>query len=143
MFQNFAAMALDSYPRHVPPGITIKTSLKTPFKRLPHQAIQVKASHFKPTSHREVRGLFWCRRRHGLQPHPGCNFVLSLPKEWLPCLGLNSRLSFERVWVIQELLCISFGIILDTTLRTSKKKFAIRRLTSSILNPSSLMLIEF
>ena len=64
------------------------------------------------------------------------------PKEWPPCLGLSSRLSFERVWVTQGFLCTPPGVVLDKTPRTSKRKFAIGRLTSSILNSSSLMLTE-
>ena len=42
----------------------------------------------------------------------------------------------------QRLPCIPPGVVLDKTPRTSKKKFCIGRLTSSILNPSSLMLTE-
>ena len=42
----------------------------------------------------------------------------------------------------QKFLCISPGVALDKTPSTSKKKFCIRRLTLSILNPSSLMLTE-
>ena len=42
----------------------------------------------------------------------------------------------------QGLPCIPPGIVLDKTPRTSKKKFCIERLISSILNPSSLMLTE-
>ena len=50
----------------------------------------------------------------------------------LPCLGLSSRLSFERVWVTQRLPCISPGVALDKTPSTSKWKLTIGRLTSSI-----------
>ena len=77
----------------------------------------------------------------------------------IPCLGLSSRLCqnqavkdllpwiefkafLKRVWVTQKLLCIPLGVVLDKTPRTSKRKFAIGRLTLSILNPSSLMLTE-
>ena len=42
----------------------------------------------------------------------------------------------------QGLPCIPPGVALDKTPSTSKKKFSIGRLTSSILNPSSLMLTE-
>ena len=42
----------------------------------------------------------------------------------------------------QGFLCISPRVALDTTPNTSKKKFCIGRLTLSIRNPSSLMLIE-
>ena len=63
-------------------------------------------------------------------------------KKWLFCLGLSSRLSFEGVRVTQGLLCTPPGVVLDKTPKTSKRKFAIGRLTLSILNPSSLMLTE-
>ena len=42
----------------------------------------------------------------------------------------------------QGVLYISPGVALDKTPSTSKKKFCIGRLTSSILNPSSLILTE-
>ena len=54
----------------------------------------------------------------------------------------SSRLSYKRVRVTHGLSCIPPGVALDKTPSTSKKKFSIRRLTSSILNPSSLMLTE-
>ena len=60
----------------------------------------------------------------------------------LPCLGLSSRLSFERVWESQGLPRIRPGVASDKTPSTSGRKFTIGRLTSSILNPSSLMLTE-
>ena len=63
-------------------------------------------------------------------------------KKWLLCLGLSSRLSFERVWVTQGFLYIPPRVVLDEIPKTSKRKFSIRRLTSNILNPSSLMLTE-
>ena len=135
-------MAPGSHLYHIPPGITIQTSLETLFKKLPHWANQAEASRLKPVGHWEARGLFWSRRRYRLQPHPACSFILLWPKEWLLCLRLSSRLSYERVRVSQEFLYILPGVALDKTPSTSKKKFCIGRLTSSILNPSSLMLIK-
>ena len=54
----------------------------------------------------------------------------------------NSKLSYKRVRVTQGLPCIPPGVALDKTPSTSKWKFTIGRLTSSILNPSSLTLTE-
>ena len=53
-------------------------------------------------------------------------------RQWLLCLRLGSRLTFERVWVTQELPCIPPGVALDKTLSASGKKCSIGRLTSSI-----------
>ena len=78
----------------------------------------------------------------GFQLHPICSSDPLWSKEWLPCLVSSSRLSYERVKVTQGLPCIPPGVVLDKTPNTSKKKLRIRRLTSSILNPSSLMLTE-
>ena len=50
------------------------------------------------------------------------------------------KVSLQRVWVTQGLVCIPPGVALDKT--PSGRKFTIGRLTSSILNPSSLMLTE-
>ena len=58
----------------------------------------------------------------------------------IPCLGSSSKLSFEGVLVTQGLVYIPPGVALDKT--PSGRKFTIGRLTSSILNPSSLMLTE-
>ena len=55
---------------------------------------------------------------------------------------LPSSPSYKRVRVTQWFLCISPGVALDKTPKTSKRKFYIRRLNSSILNPSNLMLTE-
>ena len=57
-------------------------------------------------------------------------------------LGQFQGFSYKRVRVTQGGLCISPGVALDKTPNTSKKKFCIRRLTLSILNPSSLMLTK-
>ena len=59
----------------------------------------------------------------------------------LPCLGLCSRLSFERVWVTQGLSWTQPGVALDETPNTSKRKFRIGRLTSSTSNLSLLNLM--
>ena len=69
---------------------------------------------------------------------------INVTTRWLKllCLGLSLKLFFKRVWVTQRLLCISPRVILYKTPRTSKKKFAIGRFISSILNPSSLILTE-
>ena len=109
--------------------------------------LQAQANHPKPADHqerpREVQGSFWYRRRHGLQPYPVCcSFILSWPKRWLLYLGSNSRLSYERVRVTQKFLYLPPGVALDKTPCSSKKMFCIGRLTLSILNPSSLMLIK-
>ena len=45
-------------------------------------------------------------------------------------LGQVQGLSYKRVRVTQEFLCISSGVALDMTSNTSKKKFCIRSLTS-------------
>ena len=42
----------------------------------------------------------------------------------ISCLGLSLRLTFERVWVTQELLCIPLGVALDKTLSTNGEKKA-------------------
>lgn len=58
------------------------------------------------------------------------------------CLGLSSSLSFERVWVTQELLYISLEVVLDKTLKTNKRKFTIEHLILNILNLLSLILTK-
>ena len=63
-------------------------------------------------------------------------------RQWLFCLGLSLKLSFVKVWVTQRLLCISPGVALDKTPSITGRKFTIGYLTSSILNPSGLMLTE-
>ena len=63
-------------------------------------------------------------------------------RKWLFCLGLSSRLSFKKIWVTQVFLYIPPRVVLNETPRTSKRKVSIRRLTSNILNLSSLMLTE-
>ena len=52
------------------------------------------------------------------------------------------KLSYERVRVTQGLSCMPPGVALDKTPSTSKWKFTIGCLTSSILNSSSLTLTE-
>ena len=53
------------------------------------------------------------------------------------------KLFYKRVKVTQRLPCIPPGVALNKTPDTSKWKFSIGYLISSILNPSSLMLTEF
>ena len=99
-----------------------------------------------------MQGLFRCHRRHELQPYPvivsssstfvGTSTSVGTRQPKLLCLGLSSRLSFERVWETQGLLCIEPGVALDKTPCISERKFTIGRLTLSILNLSSLMLIK-
>ena len=113
---------------------------------------QAQAIRSKPAGHREVQGLFRCRRRHGLQPYPvtvsssltfiGTSTSIGTRQPKLLCLGLSSKLSFERVWETQGLPYIQSEVALDKTPCISERKFTIGRLTLSILNPSSLMLIK-
>ena len=56
--------------------------------------------------------------------------------------GRIQGFSYERVEMTQGVLCISPGVTLDKTPSTSKKKFCIGRLTSSILNLLKVMLSE-
>ena len=73
------------------------------------------------------------------------SFCWHLNKRWNqaskdPLLWVESKAFFERVWVTQRLPYIPPGVMLDKTPNTSRRKFRIGRLTSDILNPSSLML---
>ena len=121
--------------------------------------LQAQANHPKPAGQRKIR-----RSLRYIQPAPLvptvprlrlCSFVMgsvfiststsfkrTRPKKWLSCLGLSSKFLFKKVWVTQGLPCIPPGVALDKTPSTSKWKFTIGRLTSSIFNPSSLMLTE-
>ena len=62
-------------------------------------------------------------------------------KTWLLCFGSSSRLLYKRVLVTQGVSYISPAVTLDKTPSTSKKKFSIGRLTSSI-SITKLMLTE-
>ena len=57
-----------------------------------------------------------------------------------PLPWVEFKVSLQRVWVTQGLVYIPPGVALDKT--PSGRKFTIGRLTSSILNPLSLMLTE-
>ena len=71
-----------------------------------------------------------------------CSFVIKLAfvgtnicvkaRQWLLCHGSSSRLFYKRFKVTLGLPCISPGVALDKTPSTSKWKFMIGRLTSSI-----------
>ena len=114
--------------------------------------LQAQTIYSKPAGHREVQGLFRCRRRHGLQPYPvtvsssstfvGTSTSVGTRQPKLLSLGLSSKLSFERVWETQRLPCIQPGVALDKTPCINERKFTIGRLILSILNLSSLMLIK-
>ena len=56
-----------------------------------------------------------------------------------PLPWVEFKISLQRVWMAQGLVCIPPGVALDKI--PSGKKFTIGRLTTSILNPSGLMLI--
>ena len=72
----------------------------------------------------------------------GTNTSVGTRQPKLLCLGISSRFSSERVWESQRLPRIRPGVALDKTPSTSGRKFTIGRLTLSILNLLSLMLIE-
>ena len=72
----------------------------------------------------------------------GTSISIAIRQSKLLCLGLSSKLFFDRVWVTPRLPYIPLGVAFDKTPNTSKKKFVIGRLILSILNPSNLVLTK-